>query len=69
MIDPVAQMMGMQVPEENKQCWQGKCVMVLGLARSGVAVAQLLCKCGATVLLSDKKTKEQLGAACRRWKA
>ena len=61
MIDPVAQMMGMQVPEENKQCWQGKRVMVLGLARSGVAVAQLLCKCGATVLLSDKKTKEQLG--------
>ena len=61
MIDPVAQMIGMQVPEENKQCWQGKRVMVLGLARSGVAVAQLLCKCGATVLLSDKKTKEQLG--------
>ena len=61
MIDPVAQMMGMQVPEENKQCWQGKRVMVLGLARSGVAVAQLLCKCGATVLLSDKKTREQLG--------
>jgi len=41
--------------------WQGKRVLVLGLARSGVAVAQLLCKYGATVLLSDKKTLEQLG--------
>lgn len=41
--------------------WQGKRVLVLGLARSGVAVAQLLCKFGATVLLSDKKTMEQLG--------
>ena len=41
--------------------WQGKRVMVLGLARSGVAVAQLLCRHGATVLLNDKKTREQLG--------
>ena len=39
----------------------GKRILVVGMARSGVAVAQLLCKCGATVLLSDKKTKEQLG--------
>ena len=41
--------------------WKGKRVLVLGLARSGVAVAQLLCRHGATVLLSDKKTMEQLG--------
>lgn len=61
MIDPVAQMMGANVPEEKAAFWQGKRVMVLGLARSGVAVAQLLCKYGATVLLSDKKTREQLG--------
>ena len=61
MIDPVAQMKGAKVPEENKNFWQGKRVMVLGLARSGVAVAQLLCQNGAKVLLSDKKTKEQLG--------
>lgn len=65
MIDPVAQMMGVNVPEENKLFWQGKRVMVLGLARSGVAVAQLLCKYGATVLLSDKKTKEQLGESVK----
>ncbi|MBQ1945460.1 MAG: UDP-N-acetylmuramoyl-L-alanine--D-glutamate ligase [Clostridia bacterium] len=61
MIDPVAQMKGAKVPEENKNFWQGKRVMVLGLARSGVAVAQLLCQNGAKVLLGDKKTKEQLG--------
>lgn len=65
MIDPVAQMKGVNAPEENKNFWQGKRVMVLGLARSGVAVAQLLCKYGATVLLSDKKTKEQLGESVK----
>ena len=61
MMNPVAQMQGMEVPEEKAAVWRGKRVMVLGLARSGVAVAQLLCGYGATVLLSDKKTREQLG--------
>jgi len=61
MVEPVVRMKGASVPEANVSFWRGKRVMVLGLARSGVAVAQLLSKCGATVLLSDKKTREQLG--------
>ena len=41
--------------------WQGKRVLVLGMARSGVAVARLLCRYGATPLLNDRKTADQLG--------
>jgi DNA replication and repair protein RecF len=51
----------------------GKKVMVLGMARSGVAAAKLLSSLGAQVRISDQKTKEQLAAAAapivnaRRW--
>jgi len=41
----------------------GKKVMVLGMARSGVAAAKLLDSLGAKVRISDQKTREQLGAA------
>lgn len=37
-----------------------KTVMVMGMARSGVAAAQLLAKSGAVALISDQKTEEQL---------
>ena len=47
----------------DRTYWQNKRVLVLGMARSGVAVSQLLCKYGATPLLNDRKTEEQLGAA------
>ena len=45
----------------DRSYWQNKRVLVLGMARSGVAVAQLLCKFGAVPLLNDRKTEEQLG--------
>ncbi len=41
----------------------GKKVMVLGMARSGVAAAKLLSSLGAQVRISDQKTKEKLAAA------
>ena len=42
---------------------QNKRVLVVGMARSGVAVAQLLCKHGAKVVVNDNKTREELGDA------
>ena len=44
-----------------KENWQGKRVLVLGMARSGIAVAQLLCRFGAVPLLNDRKTEQELG--------
>ena len=41
--------------------WQGKRVLVLGMARSGIAVSRLLCRYGAVPLLNDRKTAAQLG--------
>ena len=41
--------------------YEGKRVLVVGLARSGVAAARLLCKHGAQVTVNDSKTREQLG--------
>ena len=46
-----------------KENWQGKRVLVLGMARSGIAVAQLLCRFGAVPLLNDRKTEQELGEA------
>ncbi len=44
--------------------YQGKNVLVVGMARSGVAAAKLLASMGAHVFLYDKKTREQLPAGC-----
>ncbi len=41
--------------------WQGKRVLVVGLARSGIAAAQLLVREGAAVTVNDSKTREGLG--------
>lgn len=41
--------------------YQGKKVLVLGLARSGAAVARLLRKNGATVIVNDQKERESFG--------
>ena len=41
--------------------YEGKKVLVVGMARSGVAAAQLLVKHGAVVTVNDNKTREQLG--------
>ena len=38
-------------------------VLVVGLARSGVAAAQLLCRHGALVTVNDSKTEAELGEA------
>ena len=43
----------------------GKKVMVLGMARSGVAAAKLLSELGALVRINDQKTKEQLAEAVK----
>ena len=40
-----------------------KKVLVVGMARSGVAAAQLLCRAGAHVIVNDNKTREELGDA------
>ena len=40
--------------------WEHKNVMVVGMARSGVAAAQLLVKHGATPYLTDQKKREEL---------
>ncbi|MDO5435498.1 MAG: UDP-N-acetylmuramoyl-L-alanine--D-glutamate ligase [Clostridia bacterium] len=43
--------------------YTGKKVLVVGMARSGIAAAQLLCMHGAVVTVNDSKTEEQLGEA------
>ncbi len=40
--------------------WENKNVMVVGMARSGVAAAQLLARHGATPFLVDQKKREEL---------
>lgn len=47
----------------NTEKYAGKRVLVVGMARSGIAAAQLLCKAGAHVIINDSKTAEQLGTA------
>lgn len=47
----------------DRAYWQNKRVLVLGMARSGIAVSQLLCRYGACPLLNDRKTEAQLGDA------
>lgn len=44
---------------ETRFNWSGKQVLVLGLARSGVAVARQLHRLGARVTVNDKKSREQ----------
>ncbi len=48
---------------KKEASWQGKRVLVVGLARSGIAAAQLLVREGATVTVNDSKTREGLGEA------
>ncbi|MBX3168398.1 MAG: UDP-N-acetylmuramoyl-L-alanine--D-glutamate ligase [Candidatus Eremiobacteraeota bacterium] len=43
------------------QSWEGQRVSILGLARSGLALARVLTAKGARVLLSDQRAPEQLG--------
>ncbi len=43
--------------------YAGKRVLVVGMARSGVAAAKLLHKAGAKVIINDNKTADQLGDA------
>ena len=47
----------------NMERYSGKHVLVVGMARSGVAAAKLLHKAGAKVVINDNKTAEQLGDA------
>ena len=43
--------------------YENKRVLVVGMARSGVAAAQLLRANGAIVTVNDSKTEEELGSA------
>ena len=47
----------------NMERYSGKRVLVVGMARSGVAAAKLLHQAGAKVVINDNKTAEQLGDA------
>ena len=47
----------------NMERYSDKRVLVVGMARSGVAAAKLLHKAGAKVVINDNKTAEQLGDA------
>ncbi len=47
----------------NMEKYAGKRVLVVGMARSGVAAAKLLNKAGAKVIVNDSKTAETLGDA------
>ena len=47
----------------NIQNYKDKKVLVVGMARSGVAAAKLLHKAGAKVVINDSKTAEALGDA------
>ena len=48
---------------KHENDYEGKRVLVVGMARSGVAAAQLLVKHGAKVVVNDSKTGEGLGEA------
>ncbi len=48
---------------KHEKDYEGKRVLVVGMARSGVAAAQLLVKHGAKVVVNDSKTGEELGEA------
>ena len=47
--------------ESAKNPWAGKKVLIVGMARSGVAAAQLLCREGAVVTVNDMKPRESFG--------
>ena len=47
----------------NMNNYSGKRVLVVGMARSGVAAAKLLHKAGAKVVINDSKSAEALGDA------
>lgn len=49
----------------NTEKYAGKRVLVVGMARSGIAAAQLLAKAGAHVIINDNKTEQELGEALR----
>lgn len=49
------------MPEREKMDYEKKRVLVVGMARSGVAAAQLLRASGAEVTVNDSKTEEELG--------
>lgn len=58
----------------NTEKYAGKRVLVVGMARSGIAAAQLLCKAGARIIINDSKAAEQLGDSLKpleicRWSA
>ena len=47
---------------------KGKNVLVVGMARSGVAAAQMLSRLGANLTLTDTRTREQMQTAIEQLK-
>jgi len=56
---------GMDIYINNRMDVKGKRVLVVGIARSGVAVAKFLAGKGTRVVLTDQKTREQLAETLR----
>jgi UDP-N-acetylmuramoylalanine--D-glutamate ligase len=50
------------IDEQQAYSFQGKQVVILGLARQGTALARFFCAAGATVTISDVAPAEKLGA-------
>ena len=51
----------MSAAMQTKVDYRGKRVLVVGMARSGIGAAMLLCKLGATPVLNDLKPREAFG--------
>ena len=47
--------------EQMKNPWEGMQVLIVGMARSGIALAQLLCRQGACVTVNDMKDEASFG--------
>lgn len=47
--------------EAKENPWQGKKALIVGMARSGIAAAQLLCREGALVTVNDMKPRDAFG--------
>lgn len=54
---------GTPAPFTEFQDLEGKRVLIVGLARSGVSLAHFLTECGAQVTISDHKSKPELASA------
>ena len=48
--------------------WQGRRTLIIGAARQGLALARFLCNRGASIIINDKRTPDQLNTAVENLK-